>query len=121
MGRNEIGHRARLVGDPIGVQSLVIFVGPTRKFDRDAVIANWDTNTLFLTDRLEITDPDLFASLRSVLNGVTIEIIPSTHDIWCRDFMRIQLDENTFCKFVYDPDYLKGYPDLMYPARSVVL
>jgi agmatine deiminase len=86
----------------------------------DAVIADWDTNTLFLSDLLETRYPDLVARLRSVVipNGVPIEIIPSTCDIWCRDFMPIQLDENRFCKFVYKPDYLnrKRYRDLITPA-----
>jgi len=26
--------------------------------------------------------------------------------------MPVQVDENTFCQFVYDPDYLQGYDDL---------
>src|SRR4051812_2109866 len=77
------------------------------------MIAEWDTNHLFVSDRLEGDDPALLASLRSVLNGVPIEIIPGTSDIWCRDYMPIQLDEKTFCQFGYDPDYLKDHRHLV--------
>ena len=76
------------------------------------MIAEWDTNRLFLSDRLEDDEPGLLTCLRSLLNGVSIDIIPDTNDIWCRDFMPIQLDENGFCQFVYAPDYLRGFEHL---------
>ena len=69
------------------------------------MIAEWETNHLFLSDRLEMKEPALFASLCSIFNGVTI--IPGTADIWCRDFMPIQIEENKYCQFVYDPDYFE--------------
>src|SRR4051794_22486519 len=80
-----------------------------------AMIAEWDTNHLFLSDRLENKEPALLVSLRSVLTGVPIHIIPGTADIWCRDYMPIQLDEVRFCQFVYDPDYLRDYQHLVTP------
>lgn len=77
------------------------------------MIAEWDANTLFISDLLEQKYPALVASLRAILIGVPIEIIPGTSDIWCRDYMPIQLDEKTFCQFVYDPDYLKDHRHLV--------
>jgi agmatine deiminase len=74
---------------------------------------DWDTNHLFLSDRLEADEPALFTSLRSVLKDVPIDIVPGTSDIWCRDYMPVQLDENTFCQFVYAPDYLRGFKHLV--------
>lgn len=82
------------------------------------MIAEWDTNHLFVSDRLEGDDPALFASLRSVLKGVTIEIIPGTSDIWCRDYMPIQLTQNRFFQFVYAPDYLRGHGHLITPPEQ---
>jgi agmatine deiminase len=79
------------------------------------MIADWDTDHLFLSDRLETDEPALFTSLRSCLPGVAIDIIPGTSDIWCRDFMPVQLGENTFCQFIYAPDYLRGYEHLVTP------
>lgn len=81
------------------------------------MIADWDTNRLFVSDRLEKDEPDLFARLRSTLDGVPVEIIPGTADIWCRDFMPVQLDDNTFCQFVYRPDYLRRYEHLITPPE----
>jgi agmatine deiminase len=79
------------------------------------MIADWDTDHLFLSDRLENEEPDLFADLSAVLDGVAIDIIPGTSDIWCRDFMPLQLDENTFCQFTYAPDYLQDDQHLVTP------
>jgi agmatine deiminase len=79
------------------------------------VIADWDTGHLFLADRLEPDEPALCAALRSALSGVSIDLIPGTHDIWCRDFMPVQLDENSFFQFTYAPDYLLGFERLVTP------
>lgn len=73
------------------------------------MIPDWETNQLFISDRLETKFPDLVFSLRAALAGSTIITIPGTSGIWCRDYMPIQLDERCFCKFVYTPDYLSGY------------
>jgi len=88
-----------------------------RNGDEAAMIAEWDTNHLFLSDRLEKDEPALVPSLRTALKGVTSDIIPGTSDIWCRDYMPIQLDEGRFCQFVYDPDYLRGYEHLVTPPE----
>src|SRR5262245_35047417 len=82
------------------------------------MIPDWDTDHLFLSDRLEDEEPALFASLRSVLQGVASGIISGTHDIWCRDYMPIQVDETTFCQFVYAPDYLRGHEHLVTPPEN---
>ena len=77
--------------------------------------AEWETNRLFLSDRLEGVAPQLVAGLRSALDGAAIEVIPETSDIWCRDYMPVQLSENSFCQFIYRPDYLKGFEHLITP------
>jgi len=79
------------------------------------MIPDWETNHLFLSDRLEADEPALVAGLRSVLAGVPIDIIPDTKNIWCRDFMPIQLDDGRFFQFVYAPDYLRGHERLVTP------
>jgi agmatine/peptidylarginine deiminase len=82
------------------------------------MIPDWETNHLFLSDRLANEEPALSSSLRSVLQGVPIDSIPGTADIWCRDFMPVQLDENTFCQFEYAPDYLRGYEHRVTPPEK---
>lgn len=79
------------------------------------MIPDWDTNQLFLSDRLESDEPALIAGLRSALAGVPIDIIPDTKDIWCRDYMPVQIDDAMFCQFDYAPDYLRGYEQLVTP------
>jgi agmatine deiminase len=81
------------------------------------MIPDWETNHLFLADRLEERFPALLASLRSLLTGLTIDIVPGTSDIWCRDYMPIQVGESSFCQFVYQPDYLREYRHLITPPK----
>lgn len=81
----------------------------------NTMIPDWETNHLLLSDRLENEFPALVASLRSVMTGLTIDIIPGTSDIWCRDYMPIQINGDRFCQFRYTPDYLREYQHLITP------
>lgn len=81
------------------------------------MIPDWETNCCYFSDRMEAAHPALFASLQQSLAGVEIRIIQGTSDIWCRDFMPIQIDDGTFRQFVYSPDYLRGYEQQITPAN----
>lgn len=81
------------------------------------MIAEWDTNRLFVSNLLEAKHPALVASLRAAMKGVAIEIIPGTNDIWCRDYMPVPLDDDRFCQFVYNPDYLRDDQHLITPPE----
>ncbi len=74
------------------------------------MIADHDTNVVFVADSLEGRFPDLFRGLKSILtdHGIPLRIIPGTRDIWCRDYMPIQVAEDRFVQFRYEPDYLRG-------------
>jgi hypothetical protein len=47
--------------------------------------------------------------------------LPETRDIWCRDYMPVQVAKDLFIEYRYDPDYLldrkgrsiKTYPDMV--------
>lgn len=78
------------------------------------MIPDWETDCLFVSDRLEQCEPALLSRLRS-LCGMALQTIPGTSDIWCRDYMPIQLDEGRFCQFVFAPDYLRGFEHLITP------
>lgn len=82
------------------------------------MIAEWDTDTLFVSDLLETREPGLLAALRSGLGGVPVEVVPGTADIWCRDYMPVQIDQNRFRQFVYAPDYLRDHPHLVTPPHA---
>ncbi|GIW80241.1 MAG: hypothetical protein KatS3mg105_2048 [Gemmatales bacterium] len=78
------------------------------------MIADWDTNYVFVSDLLEQRHPQIFASLRTV---VPLGIIAGTADVWCRDYMPVQVNDKRFCQFVYQPDYLRGWEHLITPAE----
>lgn len=82
------------------------------------MIPDWDTTHVFISDRLPGEEPELVASLRSNLAATGIETIAGTNDIWCRDYMPVQVGTNTFCQFSYRPDYLHGYEYLITPPDS---
>jgi agmatine deiminase len=84
------------------------------------MIPDWQTNCVYFSDLLHRKYPAVFAALEAILtrSGTAVAAIPKTKDIWCRDFMPIQVDGDTFCRFIYDPDYLRGYDHLKTPAAS---
>lgn len=76
------------------------------------MIKDSDSNKVYLSDQLEKKYSDTFLRLTSLLNeeGVEWAIIPHTNDIWARDYMPIQIDDNDFLKYRYEPDYLCDNP-----------
>jgi len=67
------------------------------------------TNTVFFSDLLPKKCPVLNQHLVEALkdNCITYAYLAETKDIWCRDFMPIQVDEKQFVFYKYTPDYLK--------------
>jgi len=55
--------------------------------------------------------------------GIETEYLPhskSKKHVWARDYMPIQLEENLFLKYVYNPDYLKTALDYIPPYISMI-
>ena len=49
----------------------------------------------------------LYNKVAEALEGTSKLIeVKNTSDIWMRDYMPIQIDENTFVTYQYTPDYL---------------
>lgn len=67
------------------------------------------TNYLYLSDQLQ-TRTQFFESLTETLRKEKIEyqILTYTKDIWCRDYMPVQLEANRFIQFRYEPSYLQS-------------
>lgn len=89
------------------------------------MITDAQTNFVYFSELLQ-TKPKYSAfceRLTSILDkhGIDYAFLPETNDIWCRDYMPVQVDENNFIEYRYDPDYLqdkkyrklKTYPDLV--------
>lgn len=41
-------------------------------------------------------------------NNVPYGLLPGTKDVWVRDFMPIEMADNSFVSYLYRPDYLKN-------------
>ena len=72
------------------------------------MIHDSDANTVYLSPWLDREFPDVFAGLTEILkeHNVACATIPGTNDLWCRDYMPIQIDDNRFVCYTYRPDYL---------------
>ena len=78
--------------------------------DRQAMIADWKTNTVCFSSIMAKRHRSLFQQLTTVLHqhAVPVRSLEGTADIWARDYCPIQVDAGRFVKFRYYPDYLRG-------------
>jgi agmatine deiminase len=74
------------------------------------MIADHETNVVFVADTLERRFPAVYGGLKTILSehGILFRTIPGTRDVWCRDYMPVQVAEDRFVQFRYAPDYLTG-------------
>jgi agmatine/peptidylarginine deiminase len=74
------------------------------------MIADSESNVVFVSDTLKPGFPKLYRGLESILatHGIPLETIPGTRQIWCRDFMPVEVGASRFVQFRYEPDYLEG-------------
>jgi len=75
------------------------------------------TDTVFFSDLLPARCPELYKSIKAILDENKIEhrLLQNTKDIWCRDYMPIQANEKRFVFYKYHPDYL----DTSYYRRTI--
>jgi len=73
------------------------------------MIRDDETNFLWLSDKI-VNYPTFFRDLVEVLNRQAIPwlLLPNTKDIWCVDFMPIQITNEHYVQFVYTPSYLQA-------------
>lgn len=91
------------------------------------MIADKDTNTIYFSHLLK-SDPrsiDTCKAIEHILAsiGQTPLFLEHTNDIWARDYMPIQVTDDKFIEYRFDPDYLQGvkkqnreiksYPDII--------
>lgn len=72
------------------------------------MIKDIDSNKVYLSDQLEKKYSDTFRRLTALFKeeGVEWAVIPHTNDIWARDYMPLQIGDNDFLLYRYEPDYL---------------
>lgn len=77
---------------------------------------------VYFSDLLQKRHGPLAVQLTRLLehNGIGVGWIEGTKDIWCRDFMPIQIARDRFVQFDYRPDYLmQGYQHTVTPPAIV--
>jgi len=87
------------------------------------MITDQDTNFVYFSEIFKQNFEPEYSEITSILAkyGVGFTTLPDTKDIWCRDYMPIQISETEFVEYRYDPDYLqakkyrkiKTYPDIV--------
>ena len=67
------------------------------------------TNTVYFSGLLPVKCPILNASISEVLlkRGISFDYLKGTKDIWCRDYMPIQIQKDRLIAYKYTPDYLQ--------------
>jgi len=73
------------------------------------MITDNQTNTVYFSGLLPKKCPILNAHITEALkkHGIPYAYLSETKDIWCRDFMPIQIERERFVFYKYTPDYLK--------------
>ncbi|MBI2722799.1 MAG: agmatine deiminase family protein [Bacteroidetes bacterium] len=71
--------------------------------------------TVYVSAILYDKFPKFASELAGTLSKYEIPVrkIDGTNDIWCRDYMPIQVNKDKFVQFKFDPDYLKDLPHLI--------
>lgn len=87
------------------------------------MITGKEQNTVYISSLLQ-TDPrfsDSYQRLIKILDKhqITHKNLNSTKDIWCRDYMPIQIDHDRFVQFRYEPSYLMDDLDHQSDPRIV--
>jgi len=91
------------------------FVAYLHKMSAMKIITPQETNVVYFSALLPEKFPDDFARIKTILDkyGIEYRYLKATRDIWCRDYMPIQISENDFVQFRYEPSYLKTDEDLI--------
>ena len=87
------------------------------------MIQDYQTNMVYLAKGLKYYKP-VYTNLLKALEkeGIPFGFLPGTESkkhIWARDYMPIQINGNSYLRYVYSPDYLKGYEEYIPNYQSI--
>ena len=73
------------------------------------MITDRETNTLYISPLLKQKYPAFYEEFIYKLkeHKVLYHFLKGTKDVWCRDYMPVQIDLEKYVYSLYDPDYLK--------------
>ena len=82
------------------------------------MITDQETNFVYISELFEKQAPIAFGQLEYWFKTLEIKYttLPNTKDIWVVDFMPLQIRQDYFLQFEYNPDYLK--PKKYHPTKS---
>lgn len=108
---DENGKKVKVEGHP---RSLCTedkkYVQDMRKWQfRKKMIMDGDTDMVYISSLLQEECPDFYKRLVGLLqmNNISYNLIQNTNDIWVRDYMPIQIYQDHFVRYCYNPDYLQ--------------
>ena len=82
---------------------------PRRWQFRRKIVSDADTNIVYISswlkDECQHFYPHFLEALKE--NDIPFKIMKRTNDIWARDYMPIQIYDNRFVQYSYNPDYLQ--------------
>lgn len=93
------------------------FVQDPRRWQfRRKLVCDGDSDKVYISAWLKKECPDFYARLVDLLNenDIPFGVIGKTADIWARDYMPIQVYEDLFVQYRYNPDYLRNDKDRIY-------
>ncbi len=72
------------------------------------MITDAQTNYVLFSNHLPQRHPSIFHGLTKLLkvHGVDYGLLSFTNDIWCRDYMPVQVSRKGYIQFLYNPSYL---------------
>lgn len=87
------------------------------------MIASKETNSVYFSELLS-SDKRFTQTCNALTellekHSVKYSFLKATKDIWCRDYMPIQIDKEKFVQFRYEPSYLKDDLELQSDPKEV--
>lgn len=87
------------------------------------MITDKEANIVYFSEKI-LNDEykNAFERIKLILDkhNIKYDFLNGTKDIWCRDYMPIQIDKGKFIQFRYEPDYLKDDLDLQSIPKDVL-
>lgn len=87
------------------------------------MVTSKETNTVYFSEKLR--SDERFSKTYNILiellekNSIKYDFLKATKDIWCRDYMPIQIEKGKFVQFRYEPSYLKDDLELQSDPKEV--
>jgi len=81
------------------------------------------TNTIYFSEKLIEQFPEIGKQIYSTIEqlGKNCRFLPGTKDIWARDYMPVQVNQNKFIQYTFYPDYLLNFEDIKSDPGSICI